>query len=125
MPAIPRRETFSRLKKAILAGVGLSTASKFEQKAAQAADETLLEPGKIVTMQVDNLEGEPGNTGVIKIQLQPSWAPRGVERFEVGFVGRTIAFGLLWSKFDSNDRLGWKNYELLFSLISHHFPNPF
>lgn len=79
LPVIRRRAAFSRLKKALLAGVGMSTASKFG-KAAEAED---LEPGKIVTFQVDNLNGEPGSTGVFKVQLQPSWAPRGVERFEV------------------------------------------
>ena len=85
LPAIRRRAAFSWLKKAVLAGVGMSTASQLE-KAAQAADDEAV-AGKIVTLQVDNLNGEPGKTGTIKIQLQPSWSPRGVERFEVS-VGR-------------------------------------
>lgn len=82
LSAIRRRAAFSWLKKAVLTGVGISTASKLEQQAALAADE---EGGKIVTLTVDNLDGEAGKTGTIKIQLQPSWAPRGVERFEVRF----------------------------------------
>jgi hypothetical protein len=40
-------------------------------------------PGKIVTFQVENLDGVEGNKGVVKLQLQPAWAPQGVERFEV------------------------------------------
>ena len=89
LSAIRRRAAFSWLKKAVLTGVGISTASKLEQKAALAADE---EGGKIVTLTVDNLDGEAGKTGTIKIQLQPSWAPRGVERFEVRFWVVSLAF---------------------------------
>lgn len=81
LSAIRRRAAFSWFKKALMAGVGLSTASNIAD--AQAAAPEGDEAGKIVTMQVDNLDGEPGNTGTIKIQMQPSWAPRGVERFEV------------------------------------------
>jgi hypothetical protein len=29
------------------------------------------------------LDGVTGNTGSIQIQLEPTWAPRGVKRFEV------------------------------------------
>lgn len=78
LPAIRRRAAFSWLKKALLTGVGISTASKLEVASAEEAT-----GGKIVTFTVDNLDGIPGNTGTVKIQLQPEWAPRGVERFEV------------------------------------------
>ena len=78
LPAIRRRAAFDWFKKAVLAGVGLSTATSTVAPAS-AEDEA----GKIVTFQVDNLDGLPGNTGTFKVQLQPSWAPRGVERFEV------------------------------------------
>lgn len=80
LSAIRRRAALTWVKKALLAGVGISTAASRLERAA-AEDEA----GKIVTLTVDNLNGEPGNTGTIKIQLQPSWAPRGVERFEVSF----------------------------------------
>ena len=37
--------------------------------------------GSIVEFQVDNLDGVEGNTGTIKIQLRPEWAPLGALRF--------------------------------------------
>lgn len=40
------------------------------------------EEGKVVAFQVDNLDGTPGKTGTIKIQLRPEWSPNGVKRFE-------------------------------------------
>jgi hypothetical protein len=41
--------------------------------------------GRIVSFQIQNLNGVDGQTGNIKIQLAPAWAPRGVARFEVSF----------------------------------------
>jgi len=42
--------------------------------------EDVSEPGKIVEIEVKNLDG--GSGGTIKIQMKPDWAPRGVARFE-------------------------------------------
>jgi hypothetical protein len=39
--------------------------------------------GRIVSFEIQNLNGIDGKTGNIKIQLAPAWAPRGVARFEV------------------------------------------
>jgi hypothetical protein len=39
--------------------------------------------GRIVEFTVQNLDGEIGKNGVVKIQLEPTWAPKGVKRFEV------------------------------------------
>ena len=38
--------------------------------------------GKIILITVNNLDGEEGRKGSFKLQLAPSWAPRGVARFE-------------------------------------------
>jgi hypothetical protein len=39
------------------------------------------EAGRTVELKVANLQGDPDLSGVIQIQLEPSWAPRGVQRF--------------------------------------------
>jgi hypothetical protein len=40
-------------------------------------------PGKVVEFQLASLSGNPDDTGTVKIQLYPEWAPKGVARFEV------------------------------------------
>eukprot|EP00551_Chaetoceros_affinis_P002522 CAMPEP_0203659302 /NCGR_PEP_ID=MMETSP0088-20131115/51466_1 /ASSEMBLY_ACC=CAM_ASM_001087 /TAXON_ID=426623 /ORGANISM="Chaetoceros affinis, Strain CCMP159" /LENGTH=270 /DNA_ID=CAMNT_0050521287 /DNA_START=268 /DNA_END=1080 /DNA_ORIENTATION=- len=45
--------------------------------------------GKLIEFNVENLGGEPGNTGRFVVKTNPDWAPNGVKRFEklteVGF----------------------------------------
>jgi hypothetical protein len=79
LSAIRRRSALTWFRRAFLAGAGLSTVQDF----AFSANAEEAAPGKIVTFQVENLDGVEGNKGVVKLQLQPSWAPQGVERFEV------------------------------------------
>ena len=70
-----RRDVFRWIRGAALFGAG-GTLTKSE---AYAEDRS---PGRIVELKVSNLEGNPDLTGTIKIQLEPSWAPKGVQRFE-------------------------------------------
>jgi len=66
-----RREVFGWLRKAAVFGAGAQIASPGTAAA---------EDGRIVELEVKNLN--EGKSGVIQIQLEPSWAPKGVERFE-------------------------------------------
>lgn len=68
-----RREVFGWVRRLALVGVGSSL-----QPAYAVSEDTV--PGRMVELEVSNLE--EGQTGRIKIQLEPSWAPRGVKRFE-------------------------------------------
>jgi hypothetical protein len=38
--------------------------------------------GRLIQFDVANLDGIEGNTGSFTIKTHPSWAPRGVQRFE-------------------------------------------
>jgi hypothetical protein len=83
-----RREVVgSWIRKALFMGLGYKTATSSSVTFAKAADEnsvvTTAVNGRIVTLQIQNLNGVEGQTGNIKIQLAPTWAPRGVARFEV------------------------------------------
>lgn len=75
--ARPRRAIFSWVRKAFFAAAGASTLSSLVE--AKAEDLT----GPIVEFEVANLDGDPSHTGKVKIQLQPEWAPKGVDRFMV------------------------------------------
>jgi hypothetical protein len=79
-----RREVFGWLKKAAILGFGVKTSSLFQdEKAVNALEEAV--NGRIVTFQVKNLGGEDGKAGTFKIQMAPTWAPRGAARFEVRY----------------------------------------
>ena len=79
--SLKRRSILGNLRKAV---VGTATLAAFRQKPAPVnAEDILASPGRTVQLEIANLEGVAGNTGIVKIKLQPEWAPRGVKRFEV------------------------------------------
>jgi hypothetical protein len=64
--------------------VGAATLAAFRQKPAPVLAEDIMQsPGRVVQLEIANLEGVEGNIGIVKIKLQSEWAPRGVKRFEV------------------------------------------
>lgn len=77
-----RREVVGTwFRKALVVGFGYKTVSTTGRSPAIAAVDDAVN-GRIVSFQVQNLNGIDGKTGNIKIQLAPAWAPRGVARFE-------------------------------------------
>jgi peptidyl-prolyl cis-trans isomerase A (cyclophilin A) len=69
------------MKKAI---VGAATLATFRQSPAPVLAEDIIEsPGRVVKLEIANLDGVEGNIGIVKIKLQSEWAPVGVKRFEV------------------------------------------
>lgn len=75
-----RRSVLDNLKRVV---IGTATLAAFRQKPAPvSAEELLASPGRVVQMEIANLGGVEGETGIVKIKLQPEWAPRGVKRFE-------------------------------------------
>ena len=80
LEASKRRDILRGLRKAAFAAVGVSTISNLP-KSAEAQELS----GRIVEFTIQNVDGEEGKTGKVKIQLEPEWAPRGVQRFEVSF----------------------------------------
>jgi hypothetical protein len=75
-----RRDFFDAVKRGVLGAGAVAAMEKVTTPPAFAEDSTA---GKIVTLQVANIDGEPEKTGTLRIQLRPEWAPRGVARFEV------------------------------------------
>lgn len=79
-----RRDFFDTVKR-VFVGAGTAAAlSKGATLPAFAEDSSTA--GKIVDIQIENLDGEPGKTGSVRVQLRPEWAPRGVARFEVSSI---------------------------------------
>ena len=87
---VPLNRTVSILSQNIPLGRGVQT-DKLEimQRAGHQQDNNVApleatKSGRIVEMEISNLDGEEGKTGIVRIQLRKDWAPLGVERFEVG-----------------------------------------
>jgi len=78
LEASKRRDILRGLRKVAFAAVGVSTVSNLP-KSAHAEELS----GRIVEFTIQNVDGEEGKSGKVKIQLEPEWAPRGVQRFEV------------------------------------------
>jgi len=66
-------------RREVMVGAGFTAASVL----ASGLPASAVDEGKVVVLQVDNLDGVAGKTGTIKIQLHPEWSPNGVKRFEV------------------------------------------
>jgi len=71
---VKRSHVLNHMKRAI---VGAATLGVFHEQIASAEEQ-----GRTVELEIANLEGVEGNTGKVKIKLQPDWAPTGVKRFE-------------------------------------------
>jgi peptidyl-prolyl cis-trans isomerase A (cyclophilin A) len=84
-PSSRRRGVFSWMRRLIVAGVASTTLSKSGSfTGAAEAEELGLKPvpGKTVELQLQNLAGNAEQSGKVRIELYPEWAPKGVARFE-------------------------------------------
>lgn len=76
-PNMSRRD----LSEKITAGILTTATASLLPKEAMADGEE--EEGRLIQFEVANLDGIEGNTGTFTIRTKPSWAPKGVQRFEV------------------------------------------
>jgi cyclophilin family peptidyl-prolyl cis-trans isomerase len=75
------------MRRVIVAGIASTTVSRagrFSAAGAATGEELGLTPvpGKTVELQLQNLQGNSEQSGKIRIELYPEWAPKGVARFE-------------------------------------------
>lgn len=80
-------------------------------KAAVAEDDN--NEGLLIQFDVANLDGTEGNTGSFTIKTHPSWAPRGVQRFEASselYIHEVSTYPLLLS-FNRNTLFPTTNYK--------------
>ena len=71
--SISRRDLGVKTSSALLTAAAIG----FDSKAAFAEEGR---EGRLIEFQVENLGGEPGNTGRFVIKTNPDWAPNGVNR---------------------------------------------
>lgn len=108
-----RRNVLGSLRRAV---VGAATLSAFRQGPKVAlADDSVPTTGRVVVMEIANLDGVEGKTGTVKIQLRPEWAPRGAKRFEVRVWSCVVKS--VDSFFHSYDLLCWRKYLVFLSLL--------
>lgn len=73
--ASSRRETIIKTSSAIITSlVGILSAEP------ALADDAQPQQGRLIEFIVENLNGEPGNSGRFVIKTNPEWAPNGVRR---------------------------------------------
>ena len=78
LSASRRREVFRWARNLAFWGYG---ASQTLVPDVASADDAV--NGRVIALKVNNLGGEEGKTGTVRIQMAPEWAPKGVARFEV------------------------------------------
>ncbi|CAB9506861.1 trans isomerase A [Seminavis robusta] len=77
LSAFGRRQVFRGLRRVVFAG---TAASVFQREAALA--EAAPTTGRIVEIEFANVDGSSTQSGKVKVQMRPEWAPRGAARFE-------------------------------------------